>query len=507
MPDSFPLRVAAIDVGSNAIRFIAAEFRQPGRYDVLDQKRSPVRLGHDVFLTGRLTPEAITAATHVLAGYREHLDALGIEHYRAVATSAVRDSRNGATLIEAAKRADIEVEVITGVEEARLAHLAVAHRIDLGRRKWVIADLGGGSVEVSIVDRHAIYWTESAGMGSVRLLEELAVSGDDPERFRRRLEEYTATIRIPVSHARMAGFIATGGNIEALARLAGTAADERGVGRLRTSELRKLIETLARLSYQERMHELGLRPDRADVILPASMVYERLATLAGADEVIVPFVGIKDGILVDLAEEILPRAGGRLERHEHIALAGALAIGRKYRFDAAHGKHVAELATSLFDQLQDVHRLAPEDRRLLMIAAMLHDVGTFISYKRHHKHAQYIISESDLPGVSADEKEIVANVARYHRKTPPSVHHDAFMRLPEPDRDRVARLASLLRVADALDREHRQNVSEVRAAIHDNRLELAVTGSGDLLLERWALDKKAAPLFEKTFGVAVRIAS
>jgi len=507
MPDSFPLRVAAIDIGSNAIRFIAAEFTQPGRYAILDQKRSPVRLGHDVFLTGTLTPEAIAAAAQVLAGYRERLDTLDIEHHRAVATSAVRDSRNGANLIEAATRAGIHIETITGAEEARLAHLAVRSRIDLGRRRWMTADLGGGSVEVSIVDHHAIYWSESAGMGSVRLLEELAVSGDDPERFRRRLEEYTATLRIPVSHARLAGFIATGGNIEALARLAGTPVDARGVGRLRTSELRRIIETLARLSYQERMHELGLRPDRADVILPASMVYERLASLAGADEILVPFVGIKDGIVLDLAEEIIPLHGSRVERLEHTAVAGALALGRRYRFDAAHGRHVADLASALFDQLHEIHGLSREDRRLLIVAAMLHDVGTFISHRRHHKHSHYIISESDLPGMTQQEKAIVANVARYHRKTPPAPHHDAYMRLEERDRIRVERLSAILRVADALDRERRQNVSRVRAIVRDSRVSLDVDGSGDLLLERWALETSAAPLFEKAFGLELRMNS
>ena len=503
--EAFPLRLAAIDIGSNAIRFLAAEFTGPDSMVVLEQLRLPVRLGHDVFLTGRLTAEAIEAAVAGLKTFSRRMGELNVQRHRAVATSAVRDSRNGAELVQRAlAEADITINTITGAEEARLVHLAVRSRMRLGRQKWLIADLGGGSVEVSVVDQHGIHRTESHEMGSVRLLEELAVAGEEPGRFRRRLEEYTATLRDSrLLHAKVAGFIATGGNIEALARLADAPLDANGVAALPVATLRALIERLATLSFADRITQLQLRDDRADVILPAAMVYERVAVLAGVDTVLVPGVGVKDGVLFDLLEQST-WGGRRRTTQERALFAGAVTLGRRFHFDEGHGRHVARLAASLFDQTRALHQLKRGDRQLLIAAALLHDIGTFVGYKRHHKHSLYIISESELPGLTSLEMLLIANIARYHRKNTPAPHHEPFMRLDDKARERVIRLSALLRLADALDREHLQRVETVAAEVQDKTLSLRVTGRGDLLLERWALQRKAQ-FFEKAFGVSVRL--
>jgi exopolyphosphatase / guanosine-5'-triphosphate,3'-diphosphate pyrophosphatase len=497
------LRIAAIDIGSNAIRMLAAEFTNGRLPQQLAQLRLPIRLGHDVFLTGRLAPEGIDAAVAGLLGFRQRMDELGIKTYRAVATSAVRDSRNGKELVERAREeAGINIEVISGAEEARLVHIGVRSRVKMGRQRWLIADLGGGSVEVSVVDDHGIFRTETYEMGSVRLLEELAVAGDDPGRFRRRLEEYTATLRNSrVLQAKVAGLIATGGNIEALARLADAKPDASGVASLRVADLHNNIERLAGLSYAERVSQLGLREDRADVILPAAMVYERIAVLAAVDTIVVPNVGVKDGIVHDLLEQ-QTFGGKQRTAKERAAYAGAINLGRRYQFDEPHARHVAKLAAALFDQTRTLHALKPDDRRLLVTAALLHDIGTFIGYKRHHKHSLYIIAESELPAMTAAESLMVANIARYHRKNTPAEHHELFMRLDEKNRERVIKLSAILRIADALDREHLQRIDAIRADQKGSVLELTVTGRGDLLLERWALQRKAN-FFQKTFDVAV----
>lgn len=502
---TFPLRVAAVDVGSNAIRFVAAEFTAPLAYTTLADARIPVRLGHDVFLTGRLAPDAMAAAVEGLGGFRRQMDALGIEHYRAVATSATRESRNAAEFVERARReAGIELEVITGSEEARLGFEAVRSRVRFGEDRWILVDLGGGSVEVSLVDATGILWSESHVMGSVRLLEELQASGEEPGRFQRLMREYAATLQIPVlaQQWKPRGVIATGGNIEALARLTG---HEPGPepARLPLAELRAALELLGRLSFRQRVEQLGLREDRADVILPAAMIYERVAALARAEEIVVPWAGLKDGLLVDLVDDLVTHQAHE-DRKERHALAGAVALGRRYRFDEAHALHVARLAGSLFDQLAELHRLPPPDRRVLLAAAVLHDIGTFVGYKKHHKHSFYLISQSEVPEFTPLEIAIMANLARYHRKGVPAAHHEAFTQLSPEDRDRVVRLASLLRIADALDREHTQSVRAVRARIARGAVRLEVDGTGDLLLERWALRRKAN-LFGETFGLPVEL--
>ncbi len=503
---SFPLRVASVDVGSNAIRFVAAEFTGPVTRTVLDEERRGVRLGHDVFLTGRLAAEPVEAAVAGLADFRRRMEALGIEHYRATATSAVRESRNGPEFVRRVREeAGLELEVITGYEEARLVYQAIRSRVDLGRDRWISVDLGGGSVEVSLVDEDGILWSETHTMGSVRLLEVLSGSGDDPGRFQRLLREYAATLQIPAAaqHLRPAGVIATGGNIEALAKLGGRPPRGGRAGSITMGELRDAIQMLSRLSYKQRMEQLKLRADRADVILPAAMVYERVANLAGVDEIRVPGVGVKDGLLLDLVEDLTTHQEWE-DRRERSVVEGAVAFGRRYLFDEAHAMHVARLAQSLFDQLRDAHGLDAADRRVLLAASVLHDVGAYISRKRHHKHSLYLISQSELPGFAPGEIWLVANVARYHRKGEPTPDHDSFQRLSPPERERVVKMSGLLRIADALDREHIQAVESVRARVRKGELVLEAESSGDLLLERWALREKAG-LFAKTFGVEVKL--
>ena len=309
----------------------------------------------------------------------------------------------------------------------------------------------------------------------------------------------TPTLRIPHAskHWTPVQLIATGGNIEELARLAGQGAAD-GVRRITRAELAMAIEEFSHLSYSQRMGRLGLREDRADVILPAAIVYDRVAELAGAERILVPGVGVKEGVLFDLVDELT--SGDGFERLERIVHEGALTLGRRYLFDEDHGRHVGALALSLFDQLSEIHGLEPRDRRILLAGAILHDIGQHISYAKHHKHSLYLIHHSEIPGIAPNELPLVALVARYHRRAEPRRGHYLFCDLSPPDRSRVERLAALLRIADSLDREHLQRVHSVEARVHKRRLELRLERRGRLLLEQWALRKKGK-LFARLFGL------
>lgn len=501
---AFPLRVACIDVGSNAIRFGAAEFSAPTRFRWLATERVPVRLGHDVFLTGQMSPEVLDAAAAAMAGFRRNLDALGIARYRAVATSATREARNGQEFVDRAREAGIALETITGSEEGRLVHVAVRHKVPLGRRPWVLVDIGGGSVEVSLADEAGPHWVESHSVGSVRLLEELQGAASNPGAFRRLLEEYAAVLRIPATAREgAAGFIVTGGNMESLAQLAGVLPRADGVSVVTVRALRSVTNTLSRLSYRQRVTQLGLKEDRADVVLPAALVIERLAALCAAKEILVPFVGMREGLVLDLVDA-LTQGPSHASRADRIVEEGALRVGRHYFFDEEHAQHVAALSTALFDQLCALHGYGVAERRLLRAAALLHDIGTYVSGRKHHKHTQYLVSQSDLPGMTPREIELTAAIARYHRKGDPSPAHLPFGTLPDADRTLVLRLGALIRLAEAMDREHRRRVKRVRATATGKRLTLELHGAGDLLLERWALRRKSA-LFQKAFGLKVAV--
>ena len=503
----FPVRAACIDVGSNAFRFVAAEFTAADQFRVVEQQRAAVRLGHDVFLTGRLTEGAMAAAVSALTSFWQRMPELEVGVYRAVATSAVRESSNGEEFVQRVReQTGLELEVISGSEEARLVYAAVRRAVALAGRDWIVVDVGGGSVEVLLVDDSGILWSESHTMGSVRLLEELSEAGEEPGRFRRLLEEYTATLRLPpaASSRRPTGFIATGGNAETLAQLAGAGpATPGGCASISLAAMKAVIERLARLSYRQRVEELGLRQDRADVVLPAALLYEHLAGLSGAGAILVPGVGIKEGVLLDLVDAVTRKRAHADRRDQELADA-LLAIGRRFTFDEGHGRQVAALSLALFDQLAAAQRLGAADRRILQAAAWLHDIGSYISYKRHHKHSMYLIEQCELPGFSAAEVALAATVARYHRKSHPGPGHEEFVRLKQADQNRVLALAAILRLADALDREHSARVRAVRVELQGNKAVLHLEGKGDLLLETWALKRKAQ-LFERVFGRELRV--
>lgn len=490
----FPLRAAAIDVGSNAMRLVVAEFTGTSAYVSLAEQRLPVRLGASVFSGdgGALDEALMDAAVTGLATFRQRMDELSVQVYRASATSAVREASNGAEMVQRAWReAGIRLDTITGGEEARLVWLAVSSRLELSGGQWVFVDLGGGSVEVGRADDSGVLWSESHAMGSVRLLSELGGSRRTPKRFRRLATEYIETLvsRISIEDG-VDGVIATGGNIEELAKMSGAPTDEYGTVRVALKELDGIIDRIASLSAQERMDELGLRPDRADVILPAALVYERVARLARADEIIVPFVGLKEGLLLDAMLSVAQH-GAHLDRQQREVVTGTIALGRRFLFDEAHAHQVTRLALSLFDQLHERMELSDGDRLILLAAAMLHDVGQYISYRRHHKHSYYLIANASLPDITPHDTMLVALVARYHRRAEPSTEHEEFAEIDSDEQERVTKLAALLRIADALDRQHRQHVREVRAKLSRSTLRLDVFTSSDLVLEEWAIEKKA----------------
>ena len=309
---AFPVRVAAIDAGSNAIRFVVADFATPSSYTVVHRLREPVRLGHRVFTHGGLDDETMDRAAGAFRIFRREMDALGVEHFRAVATSATREASNRDRFLDRIHaESDIALKPISGQEEARLVHLAVRSRVDLSQGRWILVDLGGGSVEVSLVDDTGILWSESYRVGTVRLLETLAEAEGCHDSLltwvRRQLRPLT--IPPPDAYPGPTAFAATGGNIESIAKLALSYMDPLEPAILPASRLDAVIDLLTAMTGPERIHELRLRPDRADVILPAALVYKHFAQAASADQVVVPSVGVKEGVLLDVAAATPARPG------------------------------------------------------------------------------------------------------------------------------------------------------------------------------------------------------
>jgi exopolyphosphatase/guanosine-5'-triphosphate,3'-diphosphate pyrophosphatase len=425
------------------------------------------------------------------------MDAAKVDAYRATATSAVREAANGATLIERSRReTGIEIEIIEGVEEARLVQLAVTRRLALAEKRALLIDVGGGSTEITVLERGQSAFSMSLPLGTVRLIETFLKAGGPVsleqahlvgEMVDRALVEAGPHLREPFDVV-----IGTGGNIDTLAELCPGGPPVPGAaGVIDVARMRHLFSTLCALSPGERRDLHGLRPDRADTIIPACAILLRMAEVTRADVLVAPGVGLKDGILEELVDKHF-HVWDTVREAQSVILA-CTRLGRRYGFDEAHGTRVAGFAGGLFDDMQKVHAFGERERLLLRAAAILHDIGDFVRYDGHHKHSYYLIQHSDIMGLSPDERAIVANIARYHRKSPPDASHPNFRDLDKEARGKVRALAAILRIADALDREHRGKVEGVRAVVDrgKGRLFLFLQGEGERELEEWTVRAKS----------------
>jgi exopolyphosphatase/guanosine-5'-triphosphate,3'-diphosphate pyrophosphatase len=303
---SFPIRVASIDVGSNALRFLATEFTNRTNFNVLSFDRYPLRLGHDVFLEGRMKDKTINSAIRCMRTFYSYLKDLNIEKYRAIATSALRESRNGDVLImRLRERVGIHLERISESEESRLIYQSIKKRFPFENAKWVLVDVGGGSVEVLLATERDILWSTSYATGAIKLLNMFTKAKEDPGDLKGLIENYLQTLSIPplIKEKKPAGLIATGGNIEAIAAIIHPS-DTGSTNRITITQLKDLTEKLSRYSCQERIREFDLEKNRADVIIPASLVYQRLAVLTGTEEIIVPHARLTEGIVLDLVNSL-----------------------------------------------------------------------------------------------------------------------------------------------------------------------------------------------------------
>lgn len=513
-------RLAAIDIGSNAIRLRIVDVEPPVigpdgprfyPFKDVHMDRAAVRLGHDVFTKGHIEASVIGAACDALKRFRAAMDDAKVDRYRAVATSAAREASNSDLLVGRGEReAGVHVEVIEGVEEARLVQMAVIERVALRGRTALLIDIGGGSTELTLLHDRKPVFTRSLPIGTVRLVESfLEAKGPVKNLQRRLLDEYIGrTAEGALREIReltggpLDALVGTGGNIETLADLCPMPSAFPESRAIEVPAMGRLLDELCAVNLDERIQKYNLRADRADTIIPAAAVLSHVAAALGASSIMAPGVGLKEGLLVDLAHvHFLPHDFGA----EGAAISDAcLRLGRRYHFDEQHGSLVARFAVRLFDDLASKHRMGPRDRILLHAAALLHDVGDFVAYDGHHKHSYYLIAHSELLGVTPQERAIVANVARYHRKSAPQVDHENFRSLTREDRAKVKAMAAILRVADALDRQHQAKVSDIAARIDGSKLVLEVQAAGDHALGDWTVGVKSGMLRD-TFGLDVRL--
>jgi exopolyphosphatase/guanosine-5'-triphosphate,3'-diphosphate pyrophosphatase len=499
--------LAVLDIGASAIRLLVAQQRPGQPVEVLEEASRAVLLGRDTFSSGRIGSATMDAAIRALNGFKRVMAEHGVVESRAVATSAVREAANADAFLDRVRiRAGLPVEVIDGSEESRLTYLAVKNGLRdhaaLTADCALFMEVGGGSVDLTRLSRGEPVQAGVYPLGSIRLRQRLgAWHGSHEQRIRllsAQVDRVVGDIVDEITVADAGFVIALGSDIRFVAaQLCGPGEEE--IMEVPRDAFMAFVSDLVRHDEEELAARFQLSPIAAETLAPAMLVYRAIIERSTAAKIIVPDVSLRDGLLLDLigAGEANP------DFAPHV-LASARALAARYRYDAPHATQVARLATRMFDLLSAEHGLTPRDRLLLEVAALLHDIGSFVSLRGHHKHSMYLLQASEIFGLSHDDMQIVANIARYHRRGLPQKSHPEFLRLDRDERVRVMKLAGMLRLANALDAEHEQKVSDIALQEQDASWIIEFTGQGDLTMERLAANSRT-DLLTEVFGRQVEV--
>ena len=506
------MRVAAIDIGSNSIHMVIAQVESDGRFHVLDRAKEMVGLGRNSLRSGRLSTDAMQAGLRTLAAFRTLAERQGVERFKAVATSAVREAINGGDFIERVHdEIGLRVRVIPGREEARLVYLGVRQAIDLRGAATLIVDAGGGSVELVLVEDDRPVALHSFKIGVARLSEQFVHRDSLGSNAVARLEAHLASALEPalseLAKRDIHRVVATSGTLLNLIAIAAHQRGEPPNGHLNNcvataEEIAQLRRIVCKADREQRLKIKGLDAKRVDFIVVGAVLADYVLRRVDAKEIVACTWALREGVMLDFIAR--HRKGiEEVERFNDLRRRSVARFVRHLGGSETHGQQVARLAVRLFDQLKDALDLDDTAREWLHFAALLHDVGHHIGHENHQRHTYYLITNGELLGFQRDELEIVAQVARYHRKGTPKASDPAYAALPGASRRVVRSLSALLRIADGLDRSHYGVVRDVNVARRGERVILQLrTDSDDAELEIWEARRRAAPL-EKLLGRSV----
>ena len=467
--------IAAIDVGTNSFHLVVASVDADGHFEVLTREREPVRLGSGGEDMKRLTADAMDRGIAALDRMRRIADHAGAATVTAVATSAVREADNRGEFVARARvEAGVDIQVVSGIEEARLIHLGVMAAVPLLDKRHLVIDIGGGSTEFIVGDGAEPLLMRSLKLGSIRLTDRFFPEGRSRKRAVREcrihIESFLGHLPAEIGELGFETAVGSSGTIMALARMCAIRRGDRDsrTGRLSftAKELRSLTADLANAMTPARRLDIeGLEERRADIIVGGALLLSETFKLLGIKRMEVSDYALREGILFEQMRRAAAPGLDPFHRLEDLRRSGVMYVANSYHEDLGHAEHITDLALELFDGLSSQHGLGEEDRELFEAASLLHNVGIFISHSAHHRHSYYIIRNSEhLTGFTEREIEIIAQVARYHRKSEPKSKHADFASLGSADKNKVRWMAAMLRVAIGLDRSNRQVVTRIRVA-------------------------------------------
>lgn len=496
--------IAAIDIGSNSLKLAILQAAASDSFTIVVQERERVRLGHETLRSHRLSDEAIDLSAAAIAKFKLIAEGRGVDSIIAVATASVREAQNADDFVrEIAARTGINVEVLSSLEEARLIGIAAAQNMRLDKGRLLNIDIGGGSTELSLMKNGEPFKLFSMKLGAVGLTERFLFS--DPTK-KREIESLRTEIHLAIDRPlrKIKGEtwrIATGtsGTILNLHRLVnhfdGSESDS-----ISLKKLTAVNESLCRMTLAQRAEIPVISASRAEVIVAGGQILENVMRALGIENLKPCTFALREGVIIDYLREIEAESLPPVPDVDDSRLRGVFAVGRRFGYEEKHALQTAFLAERIFDQIAPIYGLERHKRTLLSAAAILHDIGYHISHESHHKHSLYLIRHSEVTGFSEAERAIIANVARYHRGSPPRDKHPDFMALDEVGRRTVMRLGAILRIADALDLGYERRVIDVTVdRVRKTLIRITLVGDSKFAAELAAMEFRKE-MFEAAYG-------
>ncbi len=503
--------VAVIDIGASSIRMAIAEIDSGGQVRILERLVQAVSVGKDTFTRRVIRKSTIEECVRVLRAYQKKLKEYqfsGTDQIRVVATSAVQEATNRLRFLDRVYIATgLTVEPIDEAEIARITYLGIQPELDaepsFAGRTTVIAEVGGGTTDVLILKDGDVIHSHNYRLGSLRLRETIRTFRNDLSKVRSIMESHIdRTVEQIKGHAAGADIqlLALGGDIRfATSQLLRDEGGSVGPNKLSLNVLRDFADKLLKTSVDRIIERYHLSLPDAESLGPALLAYVRMAESLGAKEVLVSRFTLRDAVL----NEMSARKRLLSDDFQRQILTSVLELGRRYSINEPHALHVQTLAQTLYRELSEEHRLTePKYELILRAAAVLHEVGLFISTRGYHKHSYYLVTNGEFFGLSPSDLRLVALVARYHRRASPKPNHEGYSTLDRKERIIVCKLGAILRVADALDHSRSQRIKKLQCEVANRRLVVSVEDVEDLSLEQLELSQKGA-MFEETYGLQV----
>lgn len=502
--------VAVLEIGSTGIRLLAAEINEKNNWNILDRASKPISLGRDVLTSGRVPTESFLECLMVLQNFNELIKGWGVEKndIHVIATSAIRVAKNRDMIIDRIQQeTGFHVMIVEGIEENRLMYLAVRYalRNDLSlfwKTNSCIIEVGGGSTEIMLLRRGKVAASHSVSLGTI-LVDHQARLAMGSQIFQERyiqenVRNTSETLKSEMDLSYVRSFVAIGGDARLVAAYIGKEFNQNA-WIIEREEFINFYDRVKHDTVEDCVQKFRMPYADAEGFITAILIYKLFLEKTAASKIVVPNISMREGFLINLTS----RLGSELQDEFFSQIiASSMNLGRKYHYDEAHNRHVAKFALDIFDALINEHGMKAHDRMLLEVAATLHDIGMFVHGADHHKHGQYIVSNSEIFGLYGDELAIVANVIGHHRGEAPESADFEFIALQREERVLVLKMTSILRIADALDRGHSQQIKKINVERKADAVIISADGAYDLSMERLGLEEKG-DMFQDVFGYKI----